>query len=97
MRRMISDAENKYLNNLVRGVYAKRDLPAGHSLNHESLEKDVYLAIPLQKGQISCRELMQGETLLHPVEQDKPILIDAIDSAYAYNDELKSLIYDRGI
>ena len=40
---------------------------------------------------------MQGETLLHPVAQDKPILIDAIDSAYAYNDELKNLIYERGI
>ena len=96
-RHVISDQENKYLNNLVRGVYAKRDLPAGHMLNHESMEKDVYLAIPLQKGQISCRELMQGETLLHPVAQDQPILIDAIDSAYAYNDELKNLIYDRGI
>ena len=63
-RRVISDKENTYLNNLVRGVYAKRDLPAGHTLNHESMEKDVYLAIPLQKGQVSCRELMQGETLL---------------------------------
>jgi N-acetylneuraminate synthase len=81
----------------VRGVYAKRDRPAGHTLNHESMEKDVYLAIPLQKGQVSCRELMQGEALLRPVAKDKPILIDDIDSAYAYNDELKNLIYDRGI
>ena len=96
-RRMISEHENKYLNNLVRGVYAKRNLPAGHMLNHESLEKDVYLAIPLQKGQISCRELMQGEMLLRAVDQDQPILIDAIDSAYAYNSELKNLIYERGI
>lgn len=96
-RRMISETENKYLNNLVRGVYAKRDLPAGHTLNHESMEKDVYLAIPLQKGQISCRELMQGEVLLHPIAKDKPVLIDTIDSAYAYNNELKNLIYERGI
>ena len=96
-RRVISDNEIKYLNNLVRGVYAKRDLPVGHVLNQDSLEKDVYLAIPLQKGQISCRELMQGETLLHPIAQDKPIMIDSIDSAYAYNDELKNLIYNRGI
>jgi hypothetical protein len=61
------------------------------------MEKDVYLAIPLQKGQISCRELMQGENLLHAVAKDQPIRIDAIDSAYAYNDELKTLIYERGI
>jgi N-acetylneuraminate synthase len=96
-RRNVSDAEAKYLNNLVRGVYAMRDLPAGHVLQHEFIDRDVYLAIPLQKGQISCRELMSGETLLKPIRKDQPILIDDIDSAYAYHDELKKLIYDRGI
>ncbi|MCE0484591.1 MAG: N-acetylneuraminate synthase family protein [Methylacidiphilales bacterium] len=96
-RRQISEPETKYLNGLVRGVYAKRDLPAGYIMNHETMEKDVYLAIPLQKGQISCRELMQGETLLHPIAKDQPILIDSIDSAYAYSDELKNIIYERGI
>ena len=77
--------EAKYLNGLVRGVYARRDLPKGHVLEHEHLERDVYLAIPLQKGQISCRELMSGETLQAPLVKDAPILIDAIDSAYAYH------------
>jgi sialic acid synthase SpsE len=96
-RRNVADIEAKYLNALVRGVYAKRDLPAGHVIHQESLDQDIYLAIPLQKGQISCRELMHGETLLHPVAKDKPILIDSIDSAYAYNNDLKSLIYERGI
>jgi sialic acid synthase SpsE len=96
-RRTVSDAEAKYLNALVRGVYAKRDLPAGHVIEHEFLERDIYLAIPLQKGQISCRELMSGETLQSPIAKDQPILIDAIDSAYAYHDELKKLIYERGI
>jgi N-acetylneuraminate synthase len=96
-RRNVSDAEAKYLNNLVRGVYANRDLPTGHVLQHEFLDRDVYLAVPLQKGQISCRELMSGETLLKPVKKDQPILIDDIDSAYAYHDELKKLIYDRGL
>jgi len=96
-RRNISDAEAKYLNGLVRGVYAKRDLPVGHVIHQESIDKDVYLAIPLQKGQISCRELMHGETLLRPVSKDRPILIDDIDSAYAYHGELKKLIYERGI
>jgi N-acetylneuraminate synthase len=77
----------------VRGVYAKRDLPAGHVLSDD----DVYLAIPLQKGQISCRELMHGEALLKPIAAHQPIQIDAIDSPYANNDQLKSLIYQRGI
>jgi sialic acid synthase SpsE len=96
-RRNVSDIEAKYLNALVRGVYAKRDLPSGHMIHQESLDQDIYLAIPLQKGQISCRELMHGETLLHPIPKDKPIMIDSIDSAYAYNNDLKSLIYERGI
>ena len=46
-------------------------------------DDDVYLAIPLQKGQISCRELMRGEVLLQAVKKDEPILIDDIDSPYA--------------
>jgi sialic acid synthase SpsE len=96
-RRTISDPEAKYLNTLVRGVYAKRDLPAGHVIQHENIDRDVYLAIPLQKGQISCRELMSGETLQASIARDQPIMIDAIDSAYAYHDELKKLIYERGI
>jgi N-acetylneuraminate synthase len=85
--------EIKYLDALVRGVYAKRDLPAGTPLT----EDDVYLAIPLLKGQISCRELMRGEVLLQPVKQDAPLIIDYIDSPYSYSDELKRTIYDRGL
>jgi N-acetylneuraminate synthase len=86
-------AEIKYLDALVRGVYARRDLPAGTALT----EDDVYLAIPLLKGQISCRELMRGELLLRPVKQDAPLIIDDIDSPYSYSDELKGTIYARGL
>jgi N-acetylneuraminate synthase len=86
-------AEIKYLDALVRGVYAKRDLPAGTALT----EEDVYLAIPLLRGQISCRELMRGELLLEPVKKDAPLRIDDIDSPYAYSDELKKTIYARGL
>jgi N-acetylneuraminate synthase len=85
--------EIAYLNSLVRGVYAKKDLPEGHSLSIN----DVYLAIPLQKGQISCREMMQGEVMLKPVEKDQPIMIDMIDSPYANNPELIKIIYQRGL
>ena len=88
-KRIPPEKEIQYLDGLVRGVYAKRDLPEGYVLTHEKIEEDVYLAVPLQKGQISCRELMSGEMLLAPVAKDQPILIDAIDSPYAYNDRLK--------
>lgn len=91
------EKEIKYLDNLVRGVYAKRDLPSGHVLNHAKMMDDIYMAIPLQKGQISCRELMCGEVLLREVKKDAPIKIDDIDSPYAQNDNLKKIIYNRGL
>jgi N-acetylneuraminate synthase len=96
-KRIPNDRETTYLDALVRGVYAKRDLPAGHVLQHEDLEDDVYLAVPLQKGQVSCREIMSGEVLLKPIKKDQPILIDMIDSPYSGNDVLKAAIYNRGL
>lgn len=92
-KRIPQQRETQYLDTLVRGVYARRDLPAGHALSDD----DVYLAIPLQKGQISCRELMHGEVLLKDIPAHSPISIDAIDSPYADNDRLKALIYGRGL
>ncbi len=92
-RRLLPRKEIEYLDALVRGVYAKSDLPEGHILSDE----DVYLAIPLQKGQISCRELMRGEVLLQPIAKDAPVLIDAIDSPYSSIASLKAAIYARGI
>jgi sialic acid synthase SpsE len=96
-KRVPKDAEIEYLNGLVRGVYARRDLPAGYILDHERIDEDVYLAIPLQKGQISCRELMSGEVLGCPIKADEPIMIDNIDSVYAHNETLKRAIYNRGL
>ena len=96
-KRIPSEKETQYLDSLVRGVYAKKTLPEGHILLHETIEKDVYLAIPLQKGQISCRELMSGEVLLKECKKDQPIMIDMIDSPYANNENLKKIIYNRGI
>jgi len=87
------EKEIKYLDALVRGVYARQDLPAGHLISDE----DVYLAIPLLKGQISCRELMRGEVLLNAVAVDQPITIDDIDSPYAHSADLRQKIMDRGL
>jgi flagella basal body P-ring formation protein FlgA len=96
-KRIPPEAEIQYLDALVRGVYAKRDLKQGHVLRWEDVDKDVYLAIPLQKGQISCQEFVSGEVLLQNIEQDKPIMVDMIDSPYAGNEGLKKIIYRRGI
>lgn len=85
--------EIEYLDALVRGIYAKRDFKAGEILTDD----DIYLAVPLQKGQISCRELMSGEALIKDIASDSPIMIDDIDSPYAFNENLKNRIYNRGL
>jgi len=92
-KRLPPQKEISYLDALVRGVYAKRDLPVGHVLQ----DADIYLAIPLQQGQISCRELMRGEVIRKAVAKDQPIMIDAIDSPYANIPSLTELIYNRGL
>ena len=92
-KRVPPEREIRYLDTLVRGVYAKRDLPAGHVLT----DADLYLAIPLQRGQISCRELMKGEVLMNPVPKDGPVMFANIDSPYTANSELRKTIENRGI
>lgn len=95
-RIMPIERETEYLHSYIRGVYAKRDLKEGDILT----EQDIYLAIPLQKGQLSCRELMLGRwghKAMQGIVSDQPIMIDAIDTPYAENNELKKIIYDRGV
>ena len=92
-KRMPPKKEIEYLDALVRGVYARTDLPEGHLLTDD----DVYLAIPLQKGQLSCRELMKGEMLLKGVKKDQAIRIDDIESPYSQIPSLKKTIYNRGL
>lgn len=92
-KRLPPEREIAYLDSLVRGVYAKRSLRAGQKLT----EEDVYLAIPLLKGQLSCRELMNGEVLTADCTPDQPVLIDMIDGPHARNPRLRELIYRRGM
>ncbi len=92
-KRVAPEKEVKYLDALVRGVYARRDLSAGHILKDE----DVYLAVPLLMGQISCREFMRGEVLRDAVMMDRPIDFTSIDSPYSTISELGRMIAHRGL
>jgi N-acetylneuraminate synthase len=95
-RRNFLDREIEYLDSYVRGVYAKKDLDVGQLLT----EDDCYLAIPLQKGQVSSRELMLGKyghRLLAPCEKDKPITIEMLDTPYSSNSEMLDAFKERGI
>jgi len=92
-RRAIPREETEYLDALVRGVYARRDLPAGHRLTDD----DVYLAIPLQQGQLSCRELVEGEVITQGLRADEPLTLSHLDNPYSRNEMLRSQIASRGL
>lgn len=96
-RRIISKKETEYLDALVRGAYAKHDLKRGYILSKESFEKDFYLAIPLLKGQLSCREVMNGEELIQEIKANEPLTIEHINGPYNENQNLKKLILNRGL
>jgi N-acetylneuraminate synthase len=77
-RRRITDGEDAYLRKLVRGVYARRDLPKGHSITHAGFQRDFYLAIPLQTGQASVRDIMEGLVLKASVQADAPVTLRSL-------------------
>ena len=96
-KRRNSEREIKYLDALVRGIYAKKDIPKGYVVKNEEFEEYFYLAVPLHKGQLSVREIKNGEEFINAVKKDDKILIDHIDSPYSKVESLKNLIYNRGI
>jgi len=92
-RRVIPDAEREYLDQLVRGVYAKVDLKAGDTIT----DNNVYLAIPLQRGQLSCRELIAGDVLVQDLDANSPLTLSHLDNPYSNNESLRSRIETRGL
>jgi N-acetylneuraminate synthase len=93
VKRVPPEKEVRYLDELVRGVYAARDLPAGHVLTPD----DVFLAVPLVHGQISVREFTGGEVLKAPVSKDGVIRLREIDCDYANDLSLQRLVEGRGV
>ncbi|WP_374146803.1 N-acetylneuraminate synthase family protein [Sphingomonas sp. 28-63-12] len=92
-RREVPEKERRYLDALVRGVYAKRDLPVGHVLT----DADVYHVVPLLKGQISTREFESGEKLTKAIVADGAVMLTGLDAPYAKDPALAALIADRGM
>ena len=96
-KRVITDKEIKYLDELVRGVYAKHDLSEGYTFNKESFDKDFFMSIPLQKGQLSCREILNGEKLTKDIKASDPLMINDIDHPYEKDSDFVNKIKDRGL
>ena len=95
-RKLTLDKETAYLDTYIRGVYAKRVLNPGDLLT----EEDIYMAIPLQKGQISCRELLLGKyghRIVAECKKDAPLSIDHIDTPYTGDSVLRNTILERGL
>jgi N-acetylneuraminate synthase len=92
-KRVPPESEVNYLNELVRGVYVARDLPAGHVLTRQ----DVFFAVPLLHGQVSVREFAAGEVLRVPLMRDEPIYLSDIKSDYSDDPRLRQLVETRGV
>jgi N-acetylneuraminate synthase len=92
-RREVPEGERRYLDALVRGVYAKRDVAVGETLSHD----DVYFSVPLLKGQISTREFEGGEQVTKPIAAHGVIDVDSILSPLHDRPDLLEIIQDRGL
>jgi len=96
-RRNILPRETEYLDALLRGAYARHDLPLGHVISKERLQQDFYFAIPLHKGQISCREILDGEALRQPIKAHESLTLEHLNVAWDEHPQLKATIMQRGI
>ncbi len=77
-RRTFLTREISYLDSYVRGVWARHDLKQGQTITPD----DIYLAIPLLRGQLSCRELMLGESghrLTRDIAANEPVSVGQVD------------------
>jgi sialic acid synthase SpsE len=96
-RRNVTIAEKNYLDQLVRGIYAKAAIPKGTILTKENFAEFFFLAVPLQKGQLSCREILNGVAITLDVSINEPLMLKHVDSPYSSDDSLKKLIEARGV
>jgi N-acetylneuraminate synthase len=92
-RREVPEGERRYLDALVRGVYAKRAIEAGEVLTRD----DVYFSVPLLKGQISTREFVGGEKLTKAIAAHGAVDVRGIDAPVKEDRKLVDMILDRGL
>jgi N-acetylneuraminate synthase len=81
-KKIIFKEEIKTINSLQRGVYAKGNISKGEKL---ILDKNIYFAIPLQKGQLSSSELKNNTLINKNIKAEQKILKNEI----IYDQELQ--------
>jgi N-acetylneuraminate synthase len=97
IKRIITQKEIHYLDQLVRGIYLKRDLPDGYEIDHNSFSEDFQMAVPLLKGQLSTREILNGTKLTRSIKKDEPLTVSDIDGPLNKSESLKNQILNRGV
>ncbi|NBV99325.1 MAG: N-acetylneuraminic acid synthase [Proteobacteria bacterium] len=96
-RRPIDKKEEEYLDALVRGAFAKGETPAGLTITRDNFFDYFYLSIPLHKGQLSCREVMNQELIVKPLKANEPLTLEHISGNSIVNPDMKLLILNRGL
>jgi N-acetylneuraminate synthase len=96
-KRVILKKEFEYLDKLVRGIYSKKNLDVGYTFNSKTFANNFYLAIPLLKGQLSYKEIVNGQKLIKNIKANEALTINHVDGPYNENVDLKKLILNRGI
>lgn len=96
-RRVIPREERKYLDGLVRGLYAKNLVLAGTRLEKSVVEKDFYFAIPLQRGQVSAAEITPNLVITQDLQPDQAVMVDVISGPYGIDPRLRDELMQRGV
>ena len=96
VRRAISQKEKKYLENLVRGTYAKVKISEGTVITDENYHEYFFQAIPLQKAQFSGRENIIGGIISKNLEPGDGLFVDGISNLDALRDIDPFIILNRG-
>jgi len=96
-KRVIPIEEIKYLDALVRGIYANRDIPSGFIVDSSTFPQFFRLNVPLRKGQLSTREVLNGLTITRNIPAGSPITVDDVDGPYGTLPSLREQILNRGI
>ena len=66
-------------------------------IDKDNFSELFYMAVPLKKGQISVREVINGITILKDLEQDEALMISSISGPYSEDENLKKTILNRGL
>ncbi len=79
-RREISNDEREYLDNLLRGYYARENISVGTEITSENLDDFLYLAIPLVKGQLACQDEISKIQVKTEIKKDEPVSIGSLEN-----------------